>query len=326
MYHFFDTIYYFMNSENDGKLVKGWVFILAILDSLHLAFMLHDGYSGLVTQFCDIRDIGLFPWSLGAAVATNVINDLIVRLFFLRRIWFLSYNYAVIAVLGVIISLSFAIGLYQTVITIEDAMNPLARSDQWPIFMTLGLTTLSDFCIAAVLCFYFRKSRKNHYEGTRSLLTTLIQYTIQTGLFATLFSIGSLVSFGLKPETDLLIVFYLPSSKIYVNALLASLNTRKSLREKSRVSKKTRRDNSNEDGLNSIVLSPRAQKRQAAAVKTPADSSISTEIDDNNAIAIQIQVEKDSPHGLVANDSGVFETVRIFVRSISDNCKQSTRI
>ncbi|KLO19735.1 hypothetical protein SCHPADRAFT_57700 [Schizopora paradoxa] len=121
-----------------------------------------------------------------------------------------------------------------------------------------------------------------------------MQYTIQTGLFATLWSVGSLVTFAVKPDTELSLIFYLPLSKIYVNALLASLNARESLREKSRNSKTTPRGICNEDSFNSIALNPR-QTHQVDALKASGESSISTEVDDDKVTAIQVQVDRDSP-------------------------------
>ena len=62
--------------------------------------------------------------------------------------------------------------------------------------------------------------------------------------------------------------------RIFNHILMNRLNTRKSLREKSRVSKNKPRDVSNEDEFENIILNPRFH-----TAKATADSDSSTEID-----------------------------------------------
>ncbi|KLO19728.1 hypothetical protein SCHPADRAFT_935209 [Schizopora paradoxa] len=97
------------------------------------------------------------------------------------------------------------------------------------------MVTFADLSIATVLCYYLAKSRKTSFQGTRRLLDSIFRYTLHTGFLATLWSVGTLISYGLKPNSEFDLIFYLALSKIYVNALLASLNARESLREKSRI-------------------------------------------------------------------------------------------
>lgn len=159
------------------------------------------------------------------------------------------------------------------------------------------MATFSDMSIASVLCFYLLKSRSRYYEGTDCILKLLVRYTLNTGLLATFWSIGSVISFGLKPRTEISLIFYLPLSEVYVNAFLASLNARKSLREKSRIA--THRDGQvtdlNGTRLRSITFASRGSQQMTGAVEAEEDVS--------NVMAIQVRVDTESasdgfPHNL----------------------------
>ncbi|KLO19736.1 hypothetical protein SCHPADRAFT_898684 [Schizopora paradoxa] len=276
------TIYYFMNCKGDGKILKGLVATISVLDSLHMALVLHFGYIELVKSFGDLEKLAFVTWSLPVAVLTNVVNDLLVRLFFSRRVWILSgRNTTVITFLGLIISVSLALSLFSDVQTFHVSKKGTSQTE-WAVFSSSGTTTLADLTIAAALCFYLARSRGNYYKGTRRLITSLLQYTIQTGLFATLWSTGSLISFGLKPNSDLSLIFYLPQPKIYANALLASLNARENLREKSRISENTTHSIRNNDGLSSIAFNNPTHHTQFEldSVKVSGRNAVATEDDD----------------------------------------------
>ncbi|KLO19738.1 hypothetical protein SCHPADRAFT_59338 [Schizopora paradoxa] len=276
-----------------------------------MAFVLHYGYTGLVKQYGEMSKFGLIPWSLPAALSTNLASDVIIRIFFSRKIWFLSgQNLAVVSVIGVVVSISFALSFcnYKTSGTLG------LKQKEWIMICRLVMTTVTDLSIAAALCFYFAKSRKTYYEGTRSVISSLLHYTVQTGLFATLWSVGSLITVGAKPNSGLgtaFYIFYLPLSKIYVNALLASLNARESLREKSRVLKSSPLEVYDENGMNLIALNTCAQAHRAAGavratsttVTTSGSGRISVDEDDDKVIAIQVQVDRE-----ITEDSSPYES------------------
>ncbi|KLO19734.1 hypothetical protein SCHPADRAFT_885320 [Schizopora paradoxa] len=284
------------------------------LDSLHMGFVLHYGYIALVKQFGIFADLASAPWSLPAAISTNAASDLITRLFFFRRIWFCMSK---IVATGMFLSDGSSersqcwdldqSGHYYTRILCND--NILGHSDvglpfsynwllgfisisrTWVILTSLGLTTATDLSIASTLCFYLAKWRNSYFAGTRSVIASLLQYTIQTGLLATLWSVGSIVAFVLRPKSDITIIFNLSLSKVYINALLASLNARDSLRKKSRKPNNTLRVISIEDGSNTMPLGAIAQASTASA---SAGTSRTTANNGNKAIAIQVQADKSS--------------------------------
>jgi len=68
----------------------------------------------------------------------------------------------------------------------------------------------------ATLVFVFSRSRTG-YRKTDAVLNRLIRGAIQTGLFASTFSLGNLVTFVLFPSTTLYGMFAIPIGRIYTN-------------------------------------------------------------------------------------------------------------
>jgi len=157
----------------------------------------------------------------------------------------------------------------------------------------LGDDYLRRFVHRLLALLYLSRSRNSCYEGTECIIKSLFQYTIRTGLLATFWSVGSLISYGLKPQTEISLVFYLPLSKIYVNAFLASLNARESLREKSRISTHPPRGDPNETRLKTISFASCASQQVSAIAETSACSRMGEE-DIEKVIAFKVCVDTES--------------------------------
>lgn len=61
------------------------------------------------------------------------------------------------------------------------------------------------------------------YSKTDSVLNRLIRGSIQTGLFASLFSLGDLATFLRYPDTNLYGMFAIPIGRIYTNVSASSI-------------------------------------------------------------------------------------------------------
>ena len=70
--------------------------------------------------------------------------------------------------------------------------------------------------ITVVLTTIFARS-KTGIRRTDSVLNRLIRGTIQTGLFASIFSLGDLLTFLTLPDTNLYGMFAIPIGRIYTN-------------------------------------------------------------------------------------------------------------
>jgi len=274
---------YARRCQSDNIFLIAMVAFLIILDLVHTGFVAHLVYTFVVTDFDDILKLEVLPWSLASSVLLHLLSDTIVRAFFIRRIWFLSKsNYAVTGLASILLILSFVFVMLLEVRSFG-LHNVLKLSTiSWEIYTSLSLVMSTDFFIAAALCFYLFRSRNTGHKGTNSVINILCIYTINTGLLTTLWSLGCLVAYASKPQSFFFLAFYLPEAKFYLNAFLASLNARHSLREKSRAT-----DYSSHNGLRLGSLnvgSPRSTARTS-------DTNTSSEHEDSKAIQINVNSE-----------------------------------
>ncbi|TDL20314.1 hypothetical protein BD410DRAFT_377452 [Rickenella mellea] len=226
------TFIYFQRSSKDPKYMRGLVAFLWILDSLHMAFIGHTVYYYMVDNFLNPFSLISPTWSFKSNIILTHISDAFIRSIFAWRIWILSggnwkllSSVITLAMIDLVGGLGFGIKTYFYT-TFAD-FHRLA----WVIYATLGINGLADLWTAASLCYCLNKSRSG-IKRTDSMISTLMLYCINTGLLTSVFSIGCLVSYATMPTNFVFIAFYAQLPKLYLNALLATLNARDAMRER----------------------------------------------------------------------------------------------
>jgi len=122
-----------------------------------------------------------------------------------------------------------------SVFTIEAFL--LVEIDQFPklIWVTsvgLGSAAACDIIIAVSLCSYLTRSRTG-FKRTDSLITTLIVYSLTTGLVTSVIASAAVITFAIMPTNFIWMSFFWVLGKCYVNSFLAALNSRDALRERA---------------------------------------------------------------------------------------------
>ncbi|KAJ7866436.1 hypothetical protein B0H14DRAFT_3442431 [Mycena olivaceomarginata] len=96
-----------------------------------------------------------------------------------------------------------------------------------PVLIWLVTEAVVDINIAATLLWQLRKARPNLVE-TRSVLDRLVTLTIQTGTATVALSVGGLVAFFLKKESNVPVGMVYTLGRVYMLSMLANLNIRRS--------------------------------------------------------------------------------------------------
>ncbi|KAF8170528.1 hypothetical protein K438DRAFT_1613919 [Mycena galopus ATCC 62051] len=122
-------------------------------------------------------------------------------------------------------------GLTQTVITTELGSFTL-------LYQTKRITTLQaagalvcDVSITACLCYTLR-SRKSTMESTNSLLNMLIINAVNRGMLTAFTAALNIILFLAIPNSSWFTLALSPSGKLYMNSMLATLNTREYIRQR----------------------------------------------------------------------------------------------
>jgi len=212
--------------------VKAVVAFVCVLDMFHFIFVIHATYWYMVSHFLQKDIVTMIPWSLWVSQILACCTDLIVRLFFLYRVWILStkstllvYPVFVASFIPWFIFVTFSsIGLHR----LHDLS--AAWHYRWMFYTGIGIMTLEDLYFATSLSYYLYRARSDISSQTNSTVRVLILYTVNTGLISTIFSVISMITCATLRQSFVYLAMFLPMSQLYVNALLATLNARNWLR------------------------------------------------------------------------------------------------
>ncbi|KAF9034035.1 hypothetical protein BJ165DRAFT_744186 [Panaeolus papilionaceus] len=160
----------------------------------------------------------------------TAVSNYVIRAMFLTRVYRLSKKN--LWVVGGILALSTA----DLVITLTISIKAFNFSSfvelnniSALIYTSFGSGTGADLCLALVLLYLLYRSRTG-FKKTNSLIRVLMMYTVNTGMIVAVDAALGVIAYAAMPHNFIFLGFYLLSSKLYVNAYIAMLNARKSLR------------------------------------------------------------------------------------------------
>ncbi|KAJ3517446.1 hypothetical protein NLJ89_g500 [Agrocybe chaxingu] len=251
------TFFYFKQYGDDSKRIKFMVAFLWFLDTLHLLFCTITIYTlvpvffrglrlftsldrYLVSGFGDFDALSKSIWSMNLQTDCNGLIGLIVECYFARRLWISSSSHAqrqaqpdkpvvvsrniYLTVLIVILAcIHFSLGVYFTVqgfIIVDTTRFP---SLIWVTSTGLGSAAAADIIIAVSMCYYLMKSRTG-FARTDSLITTLMGYSLTTGLITSIVAFISVMTFATMPTNYIWLGFFWIIGKCYVNSVMAALS------------------------------------------------------------------------------------------------------
>ncbi|KAF8896690.1 hypothetical protein BD779DRAFT_603028 [Infundibulicybe gibba] len=202
---------------------------LWLLDTIHLAFVSHALYYYMISKYGILAALASPTWSILAQVYTTCISDLIARWIFGRRAWLMTGRSPLLAFCIAIPSLlTCATGIAFTSKAFIAQTFASFSSISYLLYISLGSGVVADAIIAATLCYTLKKNRTG-FQKTDTIVNTLMIYTINTSLLTTLCSLACFTTYTIWPQEFTFIGIYFVLSKLYLNSLLATLNSRESL-------------------------------------------------------------------------------------------------
>ncbi|KAI6021032.1 hypothetical protein EDC04DRAFT_392951 [Pisolithus marmoratus] len=220
---------YWKRSFNDPLYIKSMVWSLFVLDTFHSGSVIYMAWSYTVTNYDNPAALAVAEWPYTFTPIGTAATALVTHLFLGYRIWRLSGSNILFAIVIVLAIPSFALGTACGIKAwIIQLLSALPQLDN---LVTAWLVTqvLIDVFITVTLAIIFMHS-KTGYHKTDTDLNRLIRGAIQTGLFASIFSLGDLISFLVFPTTNLHGMFAIPIGRIYTNTLFDTLLTRERLK------------------------------------------------------------------------------------------------
>jgi len=202
-----------------------------MLDAAHTCLICSSAWKYLIANYGNVSYKGHVPNTVALSIGVTAFVTFIAHLFYVRRLLRISNNnWYIVGPLLLLVIGRVASGLITTV--------ELSRTPNFPEFMarwkpvfTLGLSlsSVADVIITFGMCFYLHESR--HGLGTMDkVVGSIIVYTINNGALTCVSTIVSMICFLTMPQNLIFMALHFAISKLYANSLLATLNTRRSLR------------------------------------------------------------------------------------------------
>jgi len=230
------TVYYFQSYPDDRPSTKLTVAVIWLLDFLHTIMVFSADWVWLIEHFDDLGFVNRIPWPLGVTVFLNAIITVIVHFFFAYKIYRLSKgNWLVVGPILVlaVTRLSLAIASCAEML-IYSTINEFVEKAAWVFTMGLLTSSILDVVITSSLIWYLDHARTG-FMGMDRTVNRLCLYAVENGLLT---SVTTVIALGcwLGMEHNLTSpAIYLILAKLYANSLLATLNSRKHIRECNRI-------------------------------------------------------------------------------------------
>jgi len=226
------TYQYYNTYVQDPKRVKALVAFIFALETIHTSLADHYTYWYLIEHFGETERLMDISWSVGPSVIVGFVIAWTVNQFFVRRIYVLSKKN---------LWLSITIGVLATIRPVNGfaVAALLFVYPQWPIFkhhaetmMIVGLSLglLVDCLIALTVSYFLVQNRNTTIASTRSIINSLLKYTLNTGVILMVFAALELIGLLALPKTLSFLGLFQIQIQLYANCFLTNLNARDAIR------------------------------------------------------------------------------------------------
>ncbi|KIM81870.1 hypothetical protein PILCRDRAFT_821230 [Piloderma croceum F 1598] len=227
------SIFYFRSFPGDNRATKYLVSFLFFADTLHVYLLSHMFWNFLVYG----RSVGFIillrlPWQLTTSFIVGWVVTTVVQCFFALRVWKVSNkNWIAVSVIGISSMAQLSAGMIFSahLIKVGDPFSAFDHVGNLCGRTELVCSMVCDLVISVSLVYYFSVFRIG-LERSNHLLRNLIILSLNMGGLLCLVTVITLILFEVEAGTFISLGPHFILSKLYVNSLLATLNSRKHLR------------------------------------------------------------------------------------------------
>ncbi|KAJ7815979.1 hypothetical protein B0H14DRAFT_3878072 [Mycena olivaceomarginata] len=236
------TWIYFAARPTDMLSVKWTVLVVLALETIQIVFFFLSSYSRFIERFGELQ-IDLI-WADSLQLLAAYLSAFVVQIYFATRIHQLTkartkFSLSAFGIYAILLLavVQIVAGIIQTIWSYE--LRSFLKLDETKAITTLqaAASLACDLLITTYLCL-FLNTQKGEMMKTNTMMDMLIRDAINRGVLTALSSAVNMVLFLALPNTFWFFLGLAPSSKLYMNSLLATLNTRQHLRDKLSASDK----------------------------------------------------------------------------------------
>lgn len=230
------SIHYFTQyGSRDRRTLKVLVSVLWTLDTLIMVLNFHAAWHYFVISFNDSTALRRQTWSLDLESICTGLVIFLCQMFFVIRIrrfhrglhpdsvvaiW-TFYFLTLLAVVAFVTSIAITVIVFLSPVWITENTKRMQS-------LTIGNVVVGavlDVLITIVLCTILDRHRSG-LKSTDSLINRLMTFMITRGIVTTIIQGLTLITFLAFPSNLIWVAFHLSASKVYANAVLATLNSR----------------------------------------------------------------------------------------------------
>ncbi|KAJ7490992.1 hypothetical protein FB451DRAFT_1221663 [Mycena latifolia] len=232
------TYTYYGRFPEDSRGLKCLVALIWLCEVAHLICIEATQYQYTVSNFGRPEDFLFMPRTMIITMLLSAAIGAGVQTFFSLRIYKLSKNLYISA-------FSWALSFSRIVFTIVGAVygseHNLLLMTYWQqhawIFYILWVgSMMNDLIIAGTLVYWLYRQRVGGHMRSDALVDKLITWTLETGVITSAGTLVTAILFVAMKDNYIWVAFYIVTAKLYANSLLASLNSRATLRAMNEVS------------------------------------------------------------------------------------------
>ncbi|KAJ7044025.1 hypothetical protein C8F04DRAFT_686861 [Mycena alexandri] len=225
------TYIYYARFPDDSIKLKTLVAVVWLCEVAHAGCLGHALYSYTISDYTRPERLLHAPISLGVAIAFAGIITACVQGFFTFRIYAFSEKLFIPVLLWTTIFLHL---LGSIVILVTESRSTLLADYEerwgWLFAAVWILSVANDVTITATLVIVLRRRRPYVLQRTTALVDKIIVWTIETGMLTSAVSIVTLTCFITMLGSFIFLATFSVTSRLFSNSLLASLNSRTTLR------------------------------------------------------------------------------------------------
>ncbi|KAF8179545.1 hypothetical protein K438DRAFT_1725811, partial [Mycena galopus ATCC 62051] len=223
---------YYSRFPKDPKILKFLVALVWSCEIAHAACIAHTLYTYTVQDYGKPELLNRIPASFVTSIFFTGLVSACVQGFFAYRIYVLSGRWYFLCILWVLSGLRCACAM---VIFVAGLRHPesiinLEAEWGWAITTAWGVSVATDLAITGTLVLLLTRQRTNGQKKTVAVVDKIITWTIETGLLTSGCGIIILICFQLMKDNLIWAAAFVISARLFSNSLLASLNSRTTLR------------------------------------------------------------------------------------------------
>jgi len=234
----------------DSTIFRLLVLGLCVLELFHCAMAAHAGYWYLIQNYNQPSELENLVWSLIVELALTVLITFIGRAFWITWLFKLSRkNWWLTCVTSAFSFAQLALGIGEVYEGVRKPLFSTITDGKGAVIAQMLSADVGDIIISISLCYYLHTSRSG-IRKTDLLIDRLVMFIVTRGILTSGVGAVQLITFVIWPTTFIFGIFHLMASKLYTNALFATLNSR------DHITDRTHNSSRHGDTGTSFVLSP----------------------------------------------------------------------